>query len=166
MTLSFDPIRWPDDTAAVVDFLTANQWPFHGVPHLAPAEAASVAVTGDDIVTFWMRDSNAAIGMIRIFDLDDLDIGSPLFDLRIAESHRGRGLGRQAVKWLTDHLFTTYPALHRIEATTRHDNLAMQVVFAHCGYRLEGRLIEAWSNADGTRSDTLTYATLRREWLR
>ena len=55
--------------------------------------------------------------------------------------------------------------LHRIEATTRHDNLAMQAAFAHCGYRLEGRMIEGWSNAKGTRSDTLTYATLRREWL-
>ena len=163
MTLSFDPLRWPVDGPAVVDFLTASQWPFHGVPRLSPEEAALVAVTGDDIVTFWMRDNSETIGMIRIFDLDDVDVGSPLFDLRIAEQHRDLGLGRQAVRWLTDHLFTTYPMLHRIEATTRHDNLAMQAVFGHRGYRLEGRMLEAWRNADGTRSDTLTYAILRRE---
>ena len=66
--------------------------------------------------------------------------------------------------WLTDHLFSTYLELDRIEATTRHDNLAMQRVFDHCGYRLEGRTLEAWANADGTRSDTLAYAILRREW--
>lgn len=66
--------------------------------------------------------------------------------------------------WLTDHLFSTYLELDRIEATTRHDNLAMQRVFDHCSYRLEGRMLEAWANADGTRSDTLAYAILRREW--
>ena len=168
MALSFDSLTWPDDAAAVVAFLTANQWPFHSVPHLSPAQAASVAVTGDEIATVWMRDGATTVGMIRMFDLDDLDdggSGSPLFDLRIAEAHRGRGLGSQAVRWLTGHLFTAYAALHRIEATTRHDNQAMQVVFARCGYRLEGRMVEAWSNADGTRSDTLTYAILRREWL-
>lgn len=97
MTLGFDSLRWPDDAQEVVGFLTGNRWPFHGVSHLSPPAAASVAVTGDDIVTFWMRDDGETIGMIRIFDLDDLDTGSPLFDLRIAESHRGRGMGRQAV---------------------------------------------------------------------
>ena len=164
MAASFDPLRWPDDAAAVVQFLTANRWPFHGTPCLSPTEAALVAVTGDDVATFWIRDSGEIVGMIRLLDLDDLDVGSPLFDLRLAETHRGRGLGRQAVRWLTDHLFTNYPVLHRIEATTRHDNLAMQAVFAHCGYRLEGRMLEAWKHADGTRSDTLVFAILRRDW--
>ncbi len=52
----------------------------------------------------------------------------------------------------------------RIEATTRHDNTAMQKVFDRCGYRQEGRLVEAWVSADGSRFDTLIYAILRREW--
>jgi len=71
-----------------------------------------------------------------------------------------------AVRWLTSHLFNTYPPLARIEATTRHDNAAMQMVFDRCGYRQEGRLVEAWVSADGARSDTLIYAILRREWPR
>ena len=162
--LLFDPLRWPDEAEAVVEFLTANEWPFHGSPRLSPEEAASVAVTGDDVITFWMRVDGDAIGMIRVFDLGDLHVGSPLFDLRLAETSRDRGFGRLAVRWLTDHLFSTDPLLHRIEATTRHDNLAMQSVFGHCGYRLEGRMLEAWKNADGTRADTLAYAILRREW--
>lgn len=166
VTLRFDRLKSPDDAAAAVEFLTTNEWPFHSVPRPSPAEAATVIVTAHDIVTFWMRDGGEIVGMIRILDLDDLDVGSPLFDLRIAEQHRGRGLGRQAVRWLTDYLFGTYSALHRIEAATRDDNLAMQRVFAHCGYRLEGRFLEAWRNADGSRSDTLTYAVLRREWAR
>jgi hypothetical protein len=65
---------------------------------------------------------------------------------------------------MTDHLFSTYPELNRIEATTRHDNAAMQRVFERCRYRLEVRMLDAWTNADDTRSDTVTYAILRREW--
>ena len=89
-------------------------------------------MSAEDVLTFWIRDRGKTVGMVRLFDLDDLDVGSPLFDLRIAEGHRGRGLGRQAVHWLTDHLFTTFAMLHRIEATTRDENMAMQAVFAHC----------------------------------
>ena len=73
------------------------------------------------------------------------------------------GIGTMTVRWLTSHLFSTYPLLTRIEATTRHDNAAMQMVFDRCGYRQEGRLVEAWVSADGARSDTLIYAILRRE---
>ena len=112
--------------------------------------------------TGYARDGES-IGLVRILDLDDLDTGSPLFDLRIVPEHRGHGVGRQAVHWVTTHLFTVYPELHRIEATTRHDNTAMQTVLDRCGYRLEGRMVEAWTNTDGTRYDTLVYAILRRD---
>jgi RimJ/RimL family protein N-acetyltransferase len=134
-----------------------------GVPRLTAEAAASVLIANDDVASFWIRDRHEVVGLIRLFDLGDLDIGSPLFDLRIATRHRGRGIGRFAVDWLTAHLFTTYPSLHRIEATTRSDNAAMQAVFAHCGYRLEGTMVEAWKQADGTRYDSLIYAILRRE---
>ena len=159
-----EPLAWPADADIVVSFLTAHEWPFHGVPRLSPEEAAAVRVVADDIASFWIRDGDGIAGLIRLFDLDDLDNGSPLFDLRIATKHRSRGIGRFAVEWLTTHLFTTYPGLHRIEATTRSDNAAMQAVFARCGYRQEGTMLEAWKNADGSRSDTLTYAILRREF--
>jgi hypothetical protein len=69
------------------------------------------------------------------------------------------------VDWLTSRLFTTYSDLHRVEATTRSDNAAMQAVFARCGHRREGTLREAWKNADGTRHDALVYAVLRPEWI-
>ncbi len=164
MTLTFEPLAWPDDAAAAATFLATHEWPFDGEPRLTTDRATAVAVAGDDVATFWIRVDGETIGMIRAFDLDDLDDGSPLFDLRIAEGHRGRGVGRAAVTWLSDHLFTTYPELHRIEATTRHDNVAMQSVFAHCGYRLEGRLLETWKGTDGNWFDTLIFAILRREW--
>jgi RimJ/RimL family protein N-acetyltransferase len=164
VTLTFDALQWPDDGGAVVDFLVANEWPFHRTPRLTPTHAAAVSVFAEDVATFWIRNGDEAVGIVRLFDLDDVEVGSPLFDLRIAEEHRSRGIGRQAVQWLTNYLFTTYPALHRIEATTRDDNVAMQAVLTRCRYRMEGRLREAWTNDNGTRYDTLTYAILRREY--
>jgi RimJ/RimL family protein N-acetyltransferase len=185
--VGFQRFRSPDDDAGAVAFLTSNTWPFHAAPQLSTAGAANLTLAADDVTTFWIvidpttrttagttagttsgttigMTTGTTIGMIRIFDLDDVDDGSPLFDLRIVESFRGRGIGTRAVTWLTDHLFTTYSTLHRVEATTRHDNLGMQTVLTRTGYRLEGRMVEAWKNDDGTRSDTLTYAILRREW--
>jgi RimJ/RimL family protein N-acetyltransferase len=161
--MRFEPVRWPDDADDVVAFLVASTWPFHGTPSLMPADAAEVTVASDEVASFWIREGDETVGLVRLLDLADLDDGSPLFDLRIAEAQRGRGVGRQAVGWLTGHLFTTYPELHRIEATTRGDNAAMQAVFAQCGYRLEGRFVEAWKNADGSRHDALVYAILRHE---
>ena len=160
----FKPVVCPDDAMAAIEFLVSNEWPHHGRPNLSRQQAAEVSLAGDDIASFWITAGSEPIGLIRVFDLADLDVGSPLLDIRIAAAHRGRGVGTSAVTWVVDHLFTTYGELHRIEATTRHDNVPMQRVFDRCGFRLEGRMLEAWTNADGSRADTWTYASLRREW--
>lgn len=161
---NFVPVAWPADAEAAARFLSSNQWPYHGQPILSAEQAAMVSVADDDVASFWVTADGEAIGLIRVFDLQDLDVGSPLLDIRIAQSHRGRGVGTAAVTWVVDHLFSSYGNLHRIEATTRDDNLPMQRVFDRCGFRLEGRMREAWSNADGSRADTWIYAILRREW--
>jgi hypothetical protein len=69
---------------------------FHGVSRLSPDAAAAVPVAADDVASFWIRDRDQVVGLIRLFDLDDVDNGSALFDLRIATEHRGRGIGRLA----------------------------------------------------------------------
>ncbi|MCU1398234.1 MAG: hypothetical protein JWN62_1343 [Acidimicrobiales bacterium] len=164
MALAFEPVVIPGDSDSLVAFLTGNEWPYHGVPKPTLDEAESVRVVADDIISFWIHDEDEIVGLIRLLDVDDVDNGSPMFDVRIGTPHRGRGIGRIAVQWLTGYLFRSYPGLHRIEATTRSDNLSMQAVFAQSGYRQEGRFVEAWKSADGTRSDTLVYAILRREF--
>ena len=161
---NFEPVVWPADAEAAVTFLSSSEWPYHGRPILSREQSAKVSLVGDDIASFWVKDRDETIGLIRVFDLEDLGVGSPLLDIRIAQTHRGRGAGTAAVSWVVNHLFSSYGELHRIEATTRHDNLPMQRVFDRCGFRLEGRMIEAWTNTDGSRADTWTYAILRREW--
>lgn len=161
---NFVPVVWPADADAAVTFLSSSEWPYHGQPVLTDELASKIRLVGDDIESFWVKAGDETIGLVRVFDLEDLAIGSPLLDIRIAQQHRGQGVGRATVSWIVDHLFSSYGELHRIEATTRHDNLPMQRVFDRCGFRLEGRMLEAWANADGSRADTWTYAILRREW--
>jgi RimJ/RimL family protein N-acetyltransferase len=133
---------------------------------LSPVDASAIGLVTADVDSYWMIEAGQPVGLVRLLDIGDVVNGSPLFDLRIAESWRGRGLGTQAVTWLTAHLFERFAPLHRIEATTRADNVAMQKVLDHCGYRAEGQLREAWRNDDGSRSNTMIYGILRPDWSR
>ena len=119
--------------------------------------------TGPDVASFWLIEDGYTVGLIRLLDLGDIGEGAPLFDVRIARRHRGRGLGRKATDWLVDHLFSTYPILHRIEANTRADNLAMQRVLTEAGFTHEGTLRQAWRRTDGLWSDAMIYGILRSE---
>jgi hypothetical protein len=85
VTPSFESLVWPDDGGAAMRFLTSNEWPFHESPCVSHDQAAQLSLVGDDIASFWVRAGTERIGLIRVFDLDDLEDGSPLFDLRIAE---------------------------------------------------------------------------------
>lgn len=152
------------DTRAIVTFLCGSDWPFHGVRRLSVAEAEAISLSNATTDSYWIRDAGVVVGLVRLLDLDDVEDGSPLFDLRIAGGHRGRGLGTAAVKWLSDHLFGEFPVLHRIEANTRSDNAAMISILDRIGYHLEGVLREAWKGENGSRYDTMVYGLLRREW--
>jgi hypothetical protein len=74
------PLVWPADADIVLSFLTAHEWPFHGVSRLSPDAAAAVRVAAHDIASFWIRDRDKVVGLTRLFDLDDVHNGSPLFD--------------------------------------------------------------------------------------
>lgn len=161
---SFRRVSPAHDREPLLSLLCENAWPFHANPQPTADDVADMAIRTSDVDSFWIVVDDDLVGLVRLLDLDDLEHGSPLFDIRIATSHRGQGLGTIAVRWLTTHLFTEHPLLHRIEATTRVDNLAMQRVFDRCGYRREGELRDAWLSADGSRSDTLIYGITRPEW--
>lgn len=160
----FVPVALPDDRSALVAFLCTEAWPFHATEHLAPDDIDDMDVVDDATESHWVIVDDERVGLVRLFDLDDIDDGgAPLLDIRIAGTRRGQGLGTEAVRWSTDHLFSSFPDLHRIEATTRDDNVAMQRVLERCGYTLEGRLREAWPSTDGRRHDTLLYGVLRTD---
>ena len=169
MSLAFLPLELPAEEDLLVNWLIRETWPFHVDPHLCQTEVKrwiqSGLFTGIGHQTFWILSaSEARVGLIRLFDLGDVDDRYPRFDLRIRSVDRNQGIGKQAVQWLTCYLFETWPQLERIVGTTRHDNHAMRHVFRHCGYIKEGHFRRDWQGDDGKKYDTIQYAILREDW--
>lgn len=152
-------------------WLSSEEWPFHGNSNLSHEKIAGMiqdgAFDGTNHQTFWvLSPKEDRIGLVRLFDLDDIGDGSPLFDIRIMGEFRGKGIGYQAVSWLTRHLFETWPNLTRIEGNTRADNIAMRRVFRKCHYAKEGHHRKAWKASSGELFDAIHYGILRDDWER
>ncbi|MFS8099589.1 GNAT family N-acetyltransferase [Lentzea alba] len=146
---------------ALADFLAGEPWPFHTGSQVDRADVLERAAQGFYDETYWILADGERAGIVRLFDLED---ATPMFDLRISESHRGKGLGQAAVRWLTDRLFGEFAHVERIEGTTRQDNAAMRQVFRRCGYVKEAHYRKAWPDAAGHRHDSVGYAIIRHDW--
>jgi RimJ/RimL family protein N-acetyltransferase len=156
----------PAEADLLVEFLTTENWPYHG-PRVSDAaqiraRAASGYYDNDQARTFWIVKGGTEAGLVRLLDLAD---STPVFDLRIRAAYRGAGLGTHAVHWLTGYLFTEFPHLLRIEGTTRQDNQAMRRTFRTCGFAKEAHYRQAWPAPGGTVYDAVGYAILRSDWL-
>lgn len=170
MKLSFESVSLPADKDRLVRFLTSEDWPFHVNNRLSQDKVFGMieegSFDGSNHESFWILDSSKnEIGFIRLFDLEDIDDGYPLFDLRIRAEHRGRGLGKTAVQWLTGYLFEKHPQLERIVGTTRADNLSMRKTFRNSGYVKEGHFRKDWPSSSGECYDTVKYGILREDWV-
>lgn len=169
MTLRLVPL---DPTGAdhdgLVAFLTGNTFPFHMRPRPTREQVEEAIAEGaygdDEHETFWLEDD--AAGRVGILRLEDLEDPTPLFDLRLAEGHRGRGYGREALRAATEHVFRTMPEVHRFEGQTREDNVAMRRVFLRAGWVKEAHYREGWPVEGGAPVASVAYAILRRDWER
>jgi len=155
----------------LINFLSCGSWPFHSTPNLSKDKLENQFdegyFIGEGNKTFLiLNDDGSIAGVMRLFDLGSGpdDDETPLFDIKIKEEMRGKGIGKQALKWLTDFVFANYPNKLRFEATTRIDNTAMRTVFEHCGFVKEAHYREAWPDADGNRYDCTGYSILRSDW--
>lgn len=169
MKISYEPLSLPRDQDRLVNFLTTEEWPFHVNSRLTEEKIFKMidekTFDGSNHECFWILDeSKTELGFIRLFDLDDVDDGYPLFDLRIRAVYRGQGLGKSAVQWLTKYLFEKHSELERIVGTTRVDNQAMRKTFRTCGYVKEGHYRKDWSTSNGDLFDTVKYGILREDW--
>lgn len=137
-SISFTQIDLPREKEDLLKFLTSEEWPFHVNCILSQEKVekmfADGTFTGSNHESFWIQNQEQNnIGFIRLMDLDDVDDGYPLFDLRIQKAQRGNGIGIAAVGWLTTYLFQKFPQLERIAGATRADNAGMRKVFRRCG---------------------------------
>lgn len=156
----------PDETDLLSQWLTSDTWHYFVNPSPTPAQVREWIADGvfasDETRTLWIRTPDGKeVGLIRLHDLHD---PTPMFDIRILAPFRGRGYGKQALLWLTDHLFTTMPDIRRIEGQTREDNVPMRRLFRACGYVKEAHYRESWPAGDGRWLASVAYARLRREW--
>lgn len=155
----------------LLEFLSSGYWPFHSTPKISmeklEKQFSEGYFNGEGNRTFLVFDNNKTIiGVIRLFDLGEGkdDDETPLFDIKIKEDYRGKGIGKQALRWLTDLVFTEYSNKLRFEATTRIDNIAMRNVFEKCGFVKEAHYRLAWPDENGNRYDCTGYAILRQDW--
>ena len=165
MSIAYEPVD-RDDGADYAAFLLSEPWPFHAAGAVDPVAIAERVAAGEyttaDVETFWIVADGARAGIVKVFDLVD---DTPLFDLRIASAYRGRGIGKETVRWLVRHVFTTRPEARRVEGTTRADNAAMRAVFRATGFAKEAHYRDGWPGVDGALHDSIGYAILRRDWL-
>lgn len=151
------------ETDDLVRLLTENEWPYHAdmsVEENTVRKAVEKGYYADGRETFWIIEDEEKVGLLIINDIDDT---IPLFDLRLAATTRGKGLGVKALKWMQDYLFGEKNKI-RIEGYTRADNIAMRKCFTRAGFVKEGYLRNAWENSDGTVSDTVLYGAIYNDW--
>lgn len=164
MDLSFTLIP-SHEIDSVIWWLASDTWPYHGKSNPTP-DSLKKTITptwlqSEESQTFWIMDQQEKVGMLRLFDLLDL---TPLFDLRMRSQYRGKGIGQQALTWLTHHIFQTYPQIMRIEGYTRQDNRGMRRVFQKCSYVKEAHHRKSWPTKEGHFMDSVGYGILRNDW--
>ena len=154
------------DRDELVAFMTGTTFPFHVVPRptrrQVEAWIGEGAYRDEDNDSFWVE--HAELGRIGFLRLEDLSDDAPLFDLRLAEEFRGRGLAVDVLRTVTDHVFTTMPKVNRLEGQTREDNLAMRRTFVRSGWLKEAHYREGWPVEEGRPVASVAYGILRHDW--
>ncbi|RYZ92069.1 MAG: N-acetyltransferase [Proteobacteria bacterium] len=170
MDLTFEMVKLPQAEMALRHFLLGEPWPFHVNATISEEKLAAMissgVFAGVNARSFFIQSENTTLGFIRLFDLDDIeDGGFPMFDLRVSTKYRGRGVGAEALTWLSQYAFSEFPELDRIVGATRADNVAMRKTFRKCGYVKEAHFRNDWETADGKFIDTVRYSLLKVDWM-
>jgi RimJ/RimL family protein N-acetyltransferase len=160
----YDPER---DRDALIDLFTTERWEYRVKSEITEAELAEELdrgeYGGETDLTLMIELDGEVVGIVRAEDLGD-DRTDPQLDFRLRERVRGRGIGGEALRRITDEVFARYPNKQRIEGQTREDNRAMRRVFARGGYVQEAVYRRAWPVAGAEPKDGIGYAMLRRDW--
>jgi RimJ/RimL family protein N-acetyltransferase len=151
----------------LIDFLRSQKWKHHIIKKEDKKSIKKRIDNGyysnSGVETYWIILKNKKIGFIKIFDLENKDDSSPLFDIRIDSSERGKGIGLEATKFAIKYIFKEYNKIRRIEATTREDNIPMQKVLKKCGFKREAIYRKAWKISEKKFVDSYGYAILRKD---
>ncbi len=164
--LPFDPTS---DVDAIVTFLSSNSFPFHGRSTLSAPDARARVLSGhywsEQSAGHWVVVDGARVGIAALEDIEDIAAGGALlFDLRLGEQYRRRGLGEPVLRALTAYVFEQYPPLRRFEGQTREDNIAMRKVFLRSGWVKEAHYRQGWPVEGSEPKASIAYGILRSDW--
>lgn len=101
------------------------------------------------------------VGFVMVTGLSG---GDARMSIRIARTHRGRGVGREVLRQLADHHFQANPGLHRLTGRAHEQNVPMQRAFNAAGFRMEARYRESYLHPDGRYASEWGYALTRADW--
>ena len=165
MPINFVPMA-PPDKEELIGFLTSNRFPFHVHPDPQISDIRSKIQNGyfwnEDTQGYWVVKNAQRVGMVALEDLQEDD--SPLFDLRLEEKQRGKGLGVEVLRALCDMVFESMPNTLRFEGQTREDNIAMRKTFLRAGFLKEAHYRMGWPTNDGGHVASIAYSILRQDW--
>ena len=155
------------DREELISLLTRNVFPFHVRPQPTVDQVKDAINAGewgdDETEALWVDDDvRGRVGVVRLDDLADPTV---MIDLRLAEAHRGYGLGAAALAAATDRVFRERPVVIRFEGQTREDNVAMRRTFTRCGWVFEAHYRDGWPVAGGEPVASVAYSVLRRDWV-
>lgn len=146
--------------------MTTNRFPFHVQAAPRATEVRTGIESGrwwnDDAQAYWVLKDGDRIGMASLEDLQDA--GAPLFDVRLAETRRGRGHGVEVLRALCGMVFESMPHTLRFEGQTREDNIAMRKTFLKAGFLKEAHYRLGWPTDDGGHVASVAYSILRQDW--
>lgn len=163
--VEFVEITIPDKE--IVTFLCSESWEYHSTPNpdstLIHKNISEGYYNSSEVKSFFVKnESGVSIGFIRLFDLGD---STPLFDIRIAKSQRGKGFGESVLNTLIEYVFKNFKNISRIEGYTREDNHAMISLFRKCKFVKEAHHRKSWEQNTGEIFDSVGYCILKEDWL-
>lgn len=166
-----------EDASALAEFIAGQHYPFHvrnrptaeqvregiasGTYGFAPEHYSTDQAAETDRRGWWIYAGQVRLGVVVLEDLTD---EAPLFDLRLADEHRGQGWGVPVLRALTSLVFETYPEVDRFEGQTREDNIPMRKVFLRSGFVKEAHYRRGWPVEGGEPVASLAYGMLRQDW--
>ena len=108
-----------------------------------------------------LRESNALIGTVTLFNLD-LSNGRAEIGYAMGSTYWGKGYMNEALTALIDHAFDVLN-LRRLEADVDPRNGPSIRTLERLGFQREGFLRERW-HVEGEIQDAFFYGLLKREW--
>lgn len=148
--------QWENDATAWCDSETHNPLSQHLLRDYIEQSTGDIYKDGQlRLIIESQAQTPQTLGCMDLFDFDPRS-GKAAIGMYIAQEHRGKGVGKQAVALLEEYAFR-FLGLHMLYAIIATHNLPCLTLYRQAGYT-ESALLKHWvKNNDGTFSDAIVF---------